>query len=248
MAWYHTYFEGLPQRAWKMHQDEESTEYEVDFITDVLEITADSKVLDVLCGYGRHALPIARAGSAVTCVDLSKEYCEELQKEVDAESLNVQVICTDVLAYAFEKNSFDAVYCFGNSFSFFPRIEMQTFIQQMADALKLGGYVSIHTENLAESILPNFQHHNWMQVDQDIIYLAQNEYNAAGGFIEAEQTFISGAEKVTHTVRQHIYTLAELVHMFQLAGLEVVATFGNLEADPFNLGDEQLYLVAKKVS
>jgi hypothetical protein len=118
----------------------------------------------------------------------------------------------------------------------------------MADALKMGGYVSIHTENLAESILPNFQHHNWMQVDQDIIYLAQNEYNAVGGFIEAEQTFISGTEKVTHTVRQHIYSLAELVHMFQLAGLEVVATFGNLEADPFALGDEQLYLVAKKVS
>jgi hypothetical protein len=51
---------------------------------------------------------------------------------------------------------FDAAYCFGNSFSFFPRRDMQQFIGQMANAVKQGGHVAIHTENLAESISPQF--------------------------------------------------------------------------------------------
>jgi SAM-dependent methyltransferase len=246
LAWYHTYFNGLPQLAWKMHQDEEYTEYEVDFLRDVLEIQDWSSVLDVLSGYGRHAIPLAEDGINMTCIDLSTEYCEELQSAVNVNKLPIDVICADVLDHEFEDQRFNAAYCFGNSLSFFPRNDLQKFIQKVADVLIPGGYFAIHTENLAESIFPNFQTRNWMPVNGNITYLAQNDYKAEGGYIEAEQTFISGSEKVTHTVRQHIYTLAELCAMFYKAGFEVTGTFANLEADPFQLGDEQLYLVAKK--
>lgn len=246
MAWYHTYFKGLPQIAWKLHQDEEYTDYEVDFLQDVLEIKAGHKVLDVLAGYGRHALPLAENGALLTCIDISKEYCDELQQVTRRKKLPVEVICADVLKHALPEKTFDAAYCFGNSFSFFPRAEMQQFIHQLARSLKPGAPIAIHTENLAESILPNFQTRNWMPVKGNIVYLAENEYRAEGGYIEAEQTFISGPERVTHHVRQHIYTLGEVTHMFTLSGLDVVATFGNLEADPFVLGDEQLYMIARK--
>ena len=247
MAWYHTYFKGLPQKAWKLNQDDEYTEYEVDFLRDTLDLKEGSKVLDVMAGYGRHALPLADLGAQLTCVDLSSEYCEELQKISFQENLPVTVICDDILTVSFEDNSFDAAYCFGNSFSFFPREDMQKFLQKISDLLLTGGQFAIHTENLAESIFPNYQVRNWMPVQGDITYLAQNEYYPEEGFIEAEQTFISGTEKVTHTVRQHIYTLGELNFMFQSAGLKVIGAFGNLEADPFQLGDEQLYMIARKI-
>lgn len=246
MAWYHTYFNGLPQRAWKLHQDEEYTDYEVDFLRDMLEIQDWSRVLDVLSGYGRHAIPLAEEGVSLTCIDLSSEYCDELQSTVNVSKLPIEVICADVLDYEFEERQFNAAYCFGNSFSFFPRNDLQKFIQKVADVLIPGGYFAVHTENLAESVFHSFQTRNWMPVKSDIIYLAQNDYNAEGGYIEAEQTFISGSEKVTHTVRQYIYTLAELCAMFYKAGLDVTATFANIEADPFQLGDEQLYMIAKK--
>ncbi|MCE6993007.1 class I SAM-dependent methyltransferase [Dyadobacter sp. CY323] len=247
MAWYHSYFKGLPQLAWKLHQDEEYTDFEVDFLQDVLEINEGNKVLDVLSGYGRHAVPLSGIGCELTCIDISTEYCDELQDLVKSNQLNIEVICADVLDHDFQEKSFDAAYCFGNSFSFFPRKEMQLFINKVAGSLKKGGYFAIQTENLAESILPNFQVRNWMPVKDGIIYLAENDYKPEEGYIEAEQTFISGAESVTHTVRQHIYTLAEISFMFENAGLEVTGTFGNLEADPFTLGDEQLYLISRKI-
>jgi SAM-dependent methyltransferase len=247
LAWYHTYFKGLPQRAWKLHQDEEYTEYEVDFLRDVLELHEDKKVLDLLSGYGRHAIPLAEEGIDLTCIDISNEYCDELQSVTREHKLPIEVICNDVLDHDFGSQQFNAAYCFGNSFSFFPRTDLQRLIQNVADVLLPGGYFAIHTENLAESIFPNFQTRNWMPVPGEIVYLAQNEYNAEGGYIEAEQTFISGTEKVTYEVRQYIYTLSELCAMFGRAGFEVTATFANLEADPFQLGDDQLYLIARKI-
>ncbi|KQS24760.1 cyclopropane-fatty-acyl-phospholipid synthase family protein [Dyadobacter sp. Leaf189] len=246
MAWYHSYFKGLPQIAWKLYQDEEYTDFEVDFLADVLEIKEGNKVLDILSGYGRHAIPLTETGCSVTCVDISAEYCEELTKVTRKKKLPIEVICKDVLEYQPEQNVFDAVYCLGNSLSFFPRADMLRFFGKIAAALKPGGHVALHTENLAESILPNFQVRNWMPVGDDIFYLAENEYRAEEGCIEAQQTFISGSEKVTHTVFQYIYTLAEITAMLQSVGLKTVGTFGNLEADPFTLGDEQLYLVAVK--
>ncbi|NIJ55771.1 class I SAM-dependent methyltransferase [Dyadobacter arcticus] len=247
MAWYHSYFKGLPQRAWKLHQNEEYTDFEVDFLRDVLEIKEGNRILDVLSGYGRHAIPLAEAGCELTCIDISTEYCEELQAAVNSKQLDIDVICADVLGYNFPEKSFNAAYCFGNSFSFFPRRETQQLITAVANTLKKGGYYAIQTENLAESILPNFQTRNWMPVKEGIIYLAENDYRPEEGYIEAEQTFISGAESVTHMVRQHIYTLSEISYMFETAGLQVTGTFGNLEADPFVLGDEQLYLIARKL-
>ncbi|WP_439557157.1 class I SAM-dependent methyltransferase [Dyadobacter sp.] len=246
MAWYHSYFKGLPQIAWKLHQDEEYTDFEVDFLSDVLEIKEGNRVLDILSGYGRHAIPLTETGCSITCVDISAEYCDELTKVTRKKKLPIEVVCADVLDYDFEANAFDAAYCLGNSLSFFPRQDMLRFFGKIASALKQGGHVALHTENLAESILPNFQVRNWMPVGDDIFYLAENEYRPEEGCIEAQQTFISGNEKVTHTVFQYIYTLSEITAMLQSVGLKTVGTFGNLEANPFTLGDEQLYLVAVK--
>ena len=247
MAWYHTYFQGLPQRAWKMHQEEEYTEYEVDFLRDVLEIEEGSKVLDLLSGYGRHAIPLSNSGCQLTCIDISSEYCDELTKSARKKGLDIEVICSDILDYQFTENQFDAAYCFGNSFSFFPRKDMLRFVENVASSLKSRAYFTIHTQNLAETVLPDFQTRNWMPVDDDITYLATNEYNALEGCIDSEQTFISGTEKVTHMVKQYIYSLAELSAMFENAGFETIGAYSNIEADPFALGDEHLYLLVRKL-
>tara|TARA_R110002124_G_scaffold84313_3_gene219695 strand:+ start:1189 stop:1932 length:744 start_codon:yes stop_codon:yes gene_type:complete len=247
MAWYHTYFKGLPQIAWKKHQDEEFTILETDFLWDVLELEAGYKVLDVLSGYGRHAIPLATDGCALTCVDISEEYCDELEKESLKKNLGIEVICMDVLNIQFDNRAFDAAYCFGNSFSFFPRNELKKMIHMIASHLKKGGNLAIHTENLADNIFTNFQTRNWMPVGDQITYLAQNEYNAIEGCIEAEQTFISGTEKVTHQVKQYIFTLSEICAMLEEAGFKIMGAYSSIEADQFLLGDEELFLVAKKV-
>ncbi|WP_229236041.1 class I SAM-dependent methyltransferase [Dyadobacter tibetensis] len=246
LAWYHQYFKGLPQRAWKLHQDEDFTLHEADFLWDVLELEAGSRVLDVLAGYGRHAVPLAKDGCELTCIDISQEYCEELEALRIASKLPITVRCEDVLESNFADAPFDAAYCFGNSFSFFPGKDLQKMVAMVAGKLKPGGCFAIHTQNLAESVFTNFQTRNWMPVNDTITYLAENEYNALEGCIEAEQTFLSGDEKITHQVKQYIFTLAEIRAIFENCGFTILGAYSSIEADQYLLGDEALYLVARK--
>ncbi|GAB2780083.1 class I SAM-dependent methyltransferase [Rhabdobacter roseus] len=246
MAWYHTFFEGLPQQAWKQNQDEEHTDWEVDFLVDVLELAPADRVLDVLAGYGRHALPLARLGYLLRCVDISEEYCEELRQAAQAEQLPLEVLQGDFLQTPLPEGTYPAAYCLGNSFSFFPREEMQAFLNQIGRALAPGGRFVAHTQQLAESVFPHFQERSWMPVGEDIQYLSQNEYLPLEGYIESHLTYVRGAERTTRTIRQYVFTLAELTAMLKQAGLTVLETFSSLEGDAFTLGDEQLYLLAIK--
>ena len=246
MAWYHTFFEGLPQIAWKESQVEEYTDWEVDFLADVLELTPGSKVLDVMAGYGRHALPLAGRGYELTAVDISEEYCRELQQTARAENLPVTVLQGDFGEIPLPETAYAAAYCLGNSFSFFSREVMQRFLQKIADHLPPGGHFVAHTQLLAESVFPNFQERTWMPVGNDITYLAHNEFDVSEGVVHAELTYTRNGECVTRSIEQYVFTLAELSAMMQAAGLTVTETFASLDGEPFALGDEQAYLLAVK--
>jgi hypothetical protein len=108
VAWYHTYFKGLPQIAWKLHQDEEYTEYEVDFLRDVLELTPGKQGSGCASGLRAACPATCRAeGCNLTCIDISTEYCEELQDQLPSKKkLPVQVICADVVNYDFTRSGF----------------------------------------------------------------------------------------------------------------------------------------------
>lgn len=248
MAWYHTFFNGLPQRAWKLNQSEEQTAFEADFLADVLELQPGDTVLDVLAGYGRHALQLAEQGFELICVDISKEYCDELEAVVQENELPITVVCEDALTYTAAENGFKAAYCMGNSFSFFSHEQTGQFLSRLSDSLVPGGKLVVHSEMLAESVLPNFQSRSWMPVgeDESILFLMNSDYDPLEGFIKAELIYIEGEQRFSHFVNQYIYSLAELKRLFSAAGFTILETFSDIDGEPFRLGDEQVYILAQK--
>lgn len=250
MAWYHTFFEGVPQRAWKLGQTEEQSEFEAEFLWDMLKLDEGSKVLDVFSGYGRHAIPLARNKAEMWCVDISGEYCEELTVASREEHLGIEVLCGDFLTADLPPHQMDAAYCMGNSLSFFDREDLQLFLQKISDALGEGGQVVLHSGMLAESVLPHFQDNSWMQVgegDEAVLYLAQNEYSPADGVIHAQVTYVEKGVTHTYQIDQFIYSLSELKNMAGQAGLELLEVFSAIDGEPFRLGDEEAFLFLKKI-
>ena len=249
MAWYHTFFKGIPQRAWKLGQSEEQSEFEAEFLWDIMKLDEGSKVLDVFSGYGRHAIPLARNKVEMWCVDISEEYCEELTIGSREEHLGIQVLCGDFLEAVLPPVKMDAAYCMGNSLSFFGRKEMAGFMERIAGSLREGGTAVLHSAMLAESVMPAFQSNAWMEVgegEEAVHYLVLNDYDPVGGVINATLTFLSEGQKHVYKAEQHIYTLGELKAIAEAAGLEVQEVFSAIDGEPFKLGDEEAFILLKK--
>lgn len=86
----------------------EETEKQVDFIIDILSLNGKERILDLACGFGRHALAFARKGFSVVGVDITKDYIDDAIKSAKAASLNTEFIYSDIRNLSF-KNEFDVV-------------------------------------------------------------------------------------------------------------------------------------------
>ncbi|WP_080057104.1 SAM-dependent methyltransferase [Spirosoma aerolatum] len=254
MAWYHNFFHGLPQEAWKAAQTEEQTQFDLELLVDTLEFGPGDQLLDIFCGYGRHALPLARMGAHITGIDISPEYVTEIQSLAKAEKLPITTVADDFLTIPASKlgngNTFDAAYCLGNSFSFFSQADMLTFLTRIANLLKPGGRFLAHSEMIAESVLPDYQARNWLPIEtadgESILFMVENDYVPLEGRIDSHLTYVKGGIVQTRLAQHYVYTLAQLRHLFTEAGLQIIDCYGTVTGDPFALGDEAVWILAEK--
>lgn len=111
-----------------------------------LPIPGGSRVLDVACGTGNTAIPLAKAGCIVTGVDIATNLLEQARARAAAEHLQVQFDEGDAEQLPYADDSFDAVTTmFGAMFA--PRPEMVA--SEFARVLKPGGLLAMANWNPA---------------------------------------------------------------------------------------------------
>src|SRR5262245_6992265 len=114
------YFAGQYKDIWRAMIPQELTEKEAAFMLSWFKLTKGSWVLDIMCGYGRHALALARHGINVVAVDNLMDYTNELMTIAKTESLPIVVETSNVLSYQ-PHEEFDLAICMGNSLNFFDK-------------------------------------------------------------------------------------------------------------------------------
>ncbi|HEX9955851.1 MAG TPA: methyltransferase domain-containing protein [Fibrella sp.] len=256
MPWYTQFFTGLPQEAWKAAQTDEQTQLELERLVESLEFGPDDRVLDVFCGYGRHALPLARMGAAVVGIDISEESVDEIRKAVGRKKLALTAVQGDFMAIDPATlglpGSFQAAYCLGNSLGFSPRAGMLEFLTRIADLLEPGGRFLAQSGMVAESFLPAFQERAWLPVGDTMQVLIENQYDPLAARVDQHLTYYqrgdTGVQVVDRVAHYYIYTLADLLSLFAEAGLELVDCYGTVEGDPYQVGDEGVWILAAKLS
>jgi SAM-dependent methyltransferase len=75
-----------------------------------LRIAPGERVLDVACGAGQLALPAARAGAAVTGIDIATNLIEQARSRAQAEGLPIRFEEGDAEDMPYEDAAFDVVY------------------------------------------------------------------------------------------------------------------------------------------
>lgn len=102
--WYRTIWTlDIQKQSWV-----EDTRRQVDFLVEKLRLTGGERVLDLACGFGRHALELARRGFSVTGVDITPDYIRFAKEQAEKEGLAADFLCADIRELTFYQE-FDAV-------------------------------------------------------------------------------------------------------------------------------------------
>lgn len=240
-----TFFEGAYKHAWKGTIPSGLTEAEVDFIHEVGALKKGSKVLDIMSGYGRHAIELGKREVHVTAIDNLNDYVVEIKTKAAEQNLPVSAIQEDVLHVKLNE-VYDAAICMGNSFAFFDRTDAVTILKNISGHLKPGGILIINSWTVAEVAIKHFREKDWHYAG-DFKCVVENRYCFHPSRIESEQTIIGpdGSVEVLKGI-DYIFALDELESMFNEAGLKTNEVFSTPRKKKFVLGDGRVYIVAEK--
>jgi SAM-dependent methyltransferase len=241
------FFQGNYKHAWKRTIPPGLTEAEVDFIEEMSGTQNCGNVLDLMCGYGRHSLELARRGNSVTAIDNLQDYINEIDVAAQNDHLNIHAIADDVLKANLADTVFDSAICMGNSFAFFDRSDAMALLEKVASHLKAGGVFIINSWMIAEIVIKHFQSKSWHYAGEYKCIL-DYKYCFHPSRIESEQTVISpgGDVEVLNGI-DYIFTLDELEQMFQETGLRTKGLYSTPRKRKFNLGDTSIYIVVQKI-
>ena len=114
-------------------------------------IRPQSRVLDVACGRGRHAIAAASLGAAVTAVDADHERIAAARRV--ARSLPIEWVHADLRTYQLPPGSFDVVMVF----NYLDRSRMP----ELREAVRPGGHL------LCETFLEWQREHGWGPTSDD---------------------------------------------------------------------------------
>ncbi len=220
--WYETYFGGLYGDVLAATFDEAASRSQAETVARLLELKKGDRVLDVPCGCGRIAIPLARIGSCVTGVDFQPRFIDAAQRAAEKERLNACFIVGDMREISFEAE-FDGAFNWFTSFGYFGDEEDLEFLGKVRAALVPGGRFAMDLIN-KPWLLANLRE----TVDDEIGGVrihSRKRWDAAGSRLVSETVFEKGGrtEHLEENIR--LYTGGELREILEAAGFGDVALF-----------------------
>src|SRR5215831_20362387 len=202
---------------WLQALPAEHTQGEADRLVRLLAAPAGAEILDVPCGAGRLALPLAERGYRLTGVDWSSEFLGHARSR---DALNrVTWEQRDMRQLPWTER-FDGVFCMGNSFGYLDDEGNAAFLRSVRHALKPGGRFVLETPMLLENVLNHLQPRPWWKAG-DVYLLVENQYDPARGRLDIEYTFVSNGSIETRRGSHRAYTYRELAGLLNGSGFEV---------------------------
>ena len=240
------FFEGYYKEIWRKLIPEELTTREVDFMISWFNLQPGDKVLDLMCGYGRHALALGKKGIGVTAIDNLEDYVSEIREKTEAEQLPVKAIKEDVLEYKMQDN-FDLAICMGNSLNFFDAADTTRLLKNISHHLNKGGHLLINSWSIAEIAIKNFKDKSWSQIGEHK-FLTESRFLFQPTRVETESIvlFPDQTQEVKTGV-DYIFSINEMENMLNEAELVMQEVFSIPGKKKFTVGEPRAYIIASRV-
>ena len=202
----------------------------------------DGDLLDVPCGFGRHSIPLARAGYRTVAVDRSQALLDEAARRAGEPA--PRLVRADYRELPFADASFDAALNLYTSIGYLGDEEDTRALAEIGRVLRPGARLLIETMH-RDRLVTGWSDQDWQLLGEGRLLLQQRSFDPGSGIAQTTQTVVAadgGRDSRTWSLR--VYTATELLAMLDRAGFAEAKCFGDLEGGPLGT-DTRLAIVAR---
>jgi SAM-dependent methyltransferase len=146
---------------------DERAEAEADLIWRLLELEPGMEVLDLACGHGRIAGPLAERGCRVTGLDATPLFLDRARRDAAARGISVTYVEGDMRELPWT-DSFDRVVNWSTAFGYFDDDANRRVLSEVRRALRPDGRLAMEMNN-RDRIIRDFRPESVSEQDGDLI-------------------------------------------------------------------------------
>jgi SAM-dependent methyltransferase len=219
----------------------QATQAEAEFVIDTLGLAPGAQVLDVGCGYGRHAMELAARGFHVVGLDMSTPLLLRGGEEASRRGLTINFIRGDMRELDFE-NQFDGAYCLFSTFGYFDDEANKKALQNIARALKPNGKVVIEILN-RDYLITDLPTRVWWEGDGCVV-LEEVELNYFSSRIQVNRSVVfDDGRQLEQEISVRAYSLHEVGKLMHAAGFRVLEVSGGYQTRGRFFGNQSRHII-----
>ena len=220
----------------------ERTAGEVDLVWKLLELEPGLELLDLACGHGRIANPLAERGVRVTGLDATPLFLELARVDAEERGVEVEYVEGDMRSIPWSAR-FDRVLCWFTSFGYFSDEENRAVLAGACGALKPGGVFAVEL-NHRDNLLGRYADETVSERGEDRM-VDRHRLDLRTGRSCDRRTVVRGGRSRTFEFSVRMFSAAELRDWLLAAGFREAEPYGE-DGEPLRLEHRRMTLVARK--
>lgn len=218
-------------------------EREIEQLVELLGARPDA-VLDLGCGPGRHALPLARRGCAVTAVDTSPALLDDLTAE--AGELPIEPVRADMREFVRE-SAFDLVLVMWTSFGYFAdEADHERVLDNIRASLRPGGRLVLDLVGL-EYLCRHLQPVHLTEYDDGRLLVERPVLVDEMRRVENEWLLIDGDRVHRRHWSHRVWSAGEITRLLAERDFAIESVCGDYRGADYDLEAERLIVIATPV-
>lgn len=239
--WYQSWFNSPYYHILYHQRDDDEAEFFIDNLLGYLKPSADSKLLDIASGRGRHSVYLNKKGFDVTGIDLAYS---NIKHALQFENDRLRFFVHD-MRYLFYINYFDIGFNLFTSFGYFEtENDHINALKAFRKSLKKGGTLVLDYFN-SEKILRKLNGKEVKNIEGIDFFISKSiRDNKIIKTIEFEHKH----RKFTFQEEVKAFSLNDFQRMFTRSGFEISHYFGDYALSEFDIEkSDRLIFICKKI-
>lgn len=238
--WFQYWFNSPYYHILYQLRNDAEAEFFIDNLTNYLNPEADSKMLDIACGKGRHAIYLNKKGFDVTGIDLSEQSIKYARK---FENNKLHFLVHD-MRKLFYINYFDIALNLFTSFGYFDtEKDHVNALKTFRKCLRADGILVVDYFN-TEKIIRNLNSCETKSLDGINFNISKN---VVDGKIIKKINFEDQGKIYNFEERVQAFSFEDFERMLSKAGMVIQKTFGSYSLNDFEaFNSDRLILICKK--